>query len=189
MDSNHSKYVALGLLASIMTIGSTVLAFPATYADSSEPPFIPSECEDYVGQESTDHFLSIDTSPPYLPGSSVDVTAGTTDEDTGTNRVRIVAILAGTNTIHDNVQLLPNPFGSVQDTINIPADANNGDSLDIYACFESPGSMQGNGVTHHLNVGSIFVLPESAIGPLALVGVSVAALGGYTFWGRKKVQL
>ncbi|HKX80821.1 MAG TPA: hypothetical protein VJL54_01065 [Nitrososphaera sp.] len=142
------------------------------------PSFVPGECEQYVDQPSTDHVLTVLTAGPFLPGDEIEVKAETTDTGTGTNRVRIVAILEGT-TIHENLILLPNPSGSVTDSFNIPGDAKQGDELDVYACFESPGSLQGDGVTHHLNVGSFFVLPESPIGILALVGSSLAVLGGF----------
>jgi len=164
------------------TFGTTQLS----YADQDTPPFVPGECEQYVGQPSTDHELTILTPGPYLPGDSIDVEAGTTDTGTGANRVRIVAIIDDTTVIHDNLQLLPNPSGSVTDTINIPPDTPANSELDIYACFESPGSLGGDGVTHHLNVGSFFVLPESAIGVVALLGSSLAVFGGYKVLRGKK---
>jgi len=166
-------YFAMALAA---TLG-TVTQF--SYADSDTPPFVPTECEQYVGQPSTDHVLTILTPGPYLPGDSIDVEAGTTDTGTGANRVRIIAIIEDSTVIHNNLLLLPSPSGSVGDTINIPSDTLANSDLDIFACFESPGALIGDGVTHHLNVGTFFVVPESAIGVLALIGSSLAVLGGY----------
>lgn len=148
------------------------------------PVFVPGECEQYVDQPSTDHLLTILTAAPYLPGDEVEVEAETTDTGTGTNRVRIVAILEGT-VIHENLILLPNPNGAVTDSFTIPGTAKQGDALDIYACFESPGSLEGDGVTHHLDIGSFFVLPESPIGVLALVMSSIAVLGGFMFLKKR----
>lgn len=163
---------------------STVAYTPA-FANSEDPPFVPEECETYVRQPSTDHELNILTAATYLPGISIDVEAGTTD--TGTNRVRIVAILDGTDVIYENLQVLPSPFGSISDSIPIPANTPPGTALDIYACFETPGNLTGVGVTHHLNLGSFFVIPESGLGTVALVGASVAALGGYMAVSRKRL--
>ena len=49
----------------------------------------------------------------------------------------------------------------------------------MYACFETAGNLDAQGVTYHLDVGSFFVIPESGIGAIALAGASVATLGGY----------
>jgi hypothetical protein len=132
--------------------------------------------------------LTILTPAPYKPGDEVDLEAATTDEGTGANRVRIVAILDG-STIYENLLILPSPKGSVQDSFTIPNDAKQGDSLDIYACFESPGSLEGDGVTHHLNVGSFFVLPESSIGAVALIASSLAVLGGFMVFRNRSTGL
>lgn len=174
---NNRLILGTVLAVIAMTAGASGLN-QMSYADMDDPQFLPSECEQYVGQPSTDHVLNILTPGPYQPGDQVDLEAGTTDTGTGANRVRIVAILEG-NTIHENLLILPNPSGSVQDSFTIPNTAKQGDSLDVYACFESPGSLEGDGVTHHLNVGSFFVLPESSIGALALVGSSLAVLAGF----------
>lgn len=180
----NNRVVLGSVLAVIaMTAGAAGLN-QMSYADKDDPPFLPSECEQYVGQPSTDHFLNILTPAPYQPGDQIDLEAGTSDEGTGANRVRVVAILEGT-TIYENLLILPNPSGSVQDSFTLPNDAKQGDSLDIYACFESPGSLGGDGVTHHLEVGSFFVLPESSIGALALIGSSLAVLGGFMVMKRK----
>lgn len=175
--------VMLAFVGLLATLGINVPAF----ADSDDPPFVPEECQTYVGQPSTDHEIHILTAGPYLPGGTIDVEAGTTDTGTGTNRVRIVAILGGTDVIYDNLQVLPSPFGSISDSIPIPADTTPGTSLDIYACFETPGNLTGVGVTHHLNLGSFFVIPESGIGTIALVAGSLAALGGYAVLGKKRL--
>ena len=180
MKPSLSNRVILALaLAVVATAGAGSLN-QMSYADKDDPPFLPDECEQYVGQPSTDHTLTILTPGPYKAGDEVELEAATTDPGTGTNRVRIVAILEGT-TIHEELLLLPIPDGSVSDSFTIPNDAKQGDALDIYACFESPGSLQGDGVTHHLNIGSFFVLPESPIGVAALVGSSLAVLGGFMF--------
>lgn len=178
-------YVLLGF-AIVTAAGSSL---QVSYADQDTPPFVPSECEQYVGQPSTSHLLTILTPAPYLPGDSIDVEAGTADTGTGANRVRIIAIIDDSTVIHDNLQLLPSPSGSVDDTINIPPDTPANSELDIYACFESPGSLGGDGVTHHLNVGSFFVLPESAVGAIALVGSSLAVFGGYRFLRSNKHRI
>ena len=172
--------LAIILVAAVLAITTTVSAIPMSYA-APVPAFVPNECEQYVDQPSEEHQLTILTPGPYLPGDSIDVQAGTTGTGTGANRVRIVALIDDTTVIHDNVQLIPNPLGSVTDTIVIPGDTSPQSSLGIYACFESPGSLNGDGVTHHLNVGSFFVIPESAIGGIALIGSSLAALGGFVF--------
>lgn len=174
--------LALALVAAA-TAGASGLN-QMSYADKDDPPSLPSECEEYVGQPSTDHTLTILTPGPYVPGDQIDLEAETTDTGTGTSRVRVVAILEGT-TIHENLLLLPNPNGVVSDSFTIPNTAKQGDSLDIYACFESPGGLEGNGVTHHLSLGSFFVLPESPIGILALVGSSLAVLGGFMVMKRR----
>ena len=178
-EFNNRLILALGLAIVATTAGSSGI-YQLSYADKDNPPFLPDECEQYVGQPSTDHTLTILTSGPYYAGDQVDLEAATTDTGTGTNRVRIVAILEG-NTIYENLLLLPNPNGAVSDSFTIPNNAKQGDALDIYACFESPGSLEGDGVTHHLNIGSFFVLPESPIGVAALVGSSLAVLGGFMF--------
>ncbi|MGI0037404.1 MAG: hypothetical protein ACRD99_03505 [Nitrososphaera sp.] len=180
---NNRLILGIGL-AVIASLAGTSGLGQVSYADSTDPPFLPSECEQYVGQPSTDHVLTIVTPGPYMPGDEVELQAATTDTGTGTNRVRVVAILAGT-TIHENLLLLPNPSGSVDDSFTIPNDAQQGDALDIYACFESPGSLEGDGVTHHLNVGDFFVVPESPIGILALVASSLAVLGGFMVMKRR----
>ncbi len=181
MTRERYNRVILGIalaIATAMTAGATGLN-QMSYADKDDPPFLPTECEQYVGQPSTDHELTILTAAPYLPGDEVQIEAGTTDTGTGANRVRIVTILDGTTVIHENLLILPSPSGSVTDSFNIPSDAQDGDSLDIYACFESPGSLEGDGVTHHLGIGSFFVVPESPIGILALVASSLAVFGGF----------
>jgi hypothetical protein len=169
--------ISLAVIAAL-TAGASGLNQIAN-ADKDDPPFLPNECQQYVGQPSTAHVLTILTPAPYLPGDEVQLSAGTTDTGTGANRVRIVAILDGTTVIHQNLLILPNPYGSVNDSFEIPNDADPKSSVDIYACFESPGSLRGNGVTHHLGLTSFFVLPESPIGILALIGSSVAVLGGF----------
>jgi hypothetical protein len=163
--------IAAGLVALVGSI-------PLSYANPV-PSFVPAECQQYVDQPSTEHHLTVLSSAPYLPGSTIQLDAGTDGTGTGANRVRIVAVIDDTTVIYNNLQLLPNPYGSVSDSFVIPPGTTPQSSLDIYACFESPGSLTGNGVTHHLDVGSFFVVPESAIGSLALIGSSLAALGGY----------
>lgn len=179
----HNRMVLAIALAVVATAGAGGLN-QAALADTDTPPVVPGECEQYVGQPSTSHILTILTAGPYFAGDQIDLEAETTDTGTGASRVRIVAVLEGT-TIHENLLLLPNPNGSVADSFTIPNDAKQGDALDIYACFESPGSLQGDGVTHHLNLGSFFVLPESPIGILALVGSSLAVLGGFMVMKRR----
>lgn len=175
---NNRLFLGVALaVVTAMTAGASVNQL--SYADSDTPSFLPSECEEYVGQPSTAHVLNILTAGPYLPGDLVELEAGTTDTGTGASRVRIVAVLEGTTVIHNNLLLLPNPSGTVDDSFNIPNDADPQSSIDVYACFESPGSLQGDGVTHHLSLDSFFVLPESAIGILGLVGSSLAVLGGF----------
>ena len=183
MTKVHNRVILAVALAVVATAGAGGLN-QMSYADSDDPPFLPTECEQYVGQPSTDHILTIVTPGPYLPGDEIELQAATTDTGTGTSRVRVVAILEGT-TIHENLLLLPNPSGSVVDSFILPGDAKQGDALDIYACFESPGSLQGDGVTHHLEVGSFFVLPESPVGILALVASSLAVLGGFMVMKRR----
>lgn len=187
MTTKVNNRVILGIALAVITLltaGASGLN-QMSYADKDDPPFIPIECEQYVGQPSTAHVLTILTPGPYLPGDVVELEAGTTDTGTGANRVRIVAILDGTTLIHENLLILPNPYGSVSDSFNIPSDADPKSSVDVYACFESPGSLRGDGVTHHLGLGSFFVLPESPIGILALVGSSVAVLGGFMAMKRR----
>jgi hypothetical protein len=164
--------------AALATIFASI---PLSYG-APVPSSVPAECQQYVDQPSEDHQLTILTPGPYLPGQTIDVSAGTTDTGTGATRVRIVAIIDDTTLIYNNVQILPNPYGSISDTIVIPAETSPQSDLDIYACFESPGSLTGNGVTHHLSVGSFFVIPESAIGGIALVGSSLAALAGFVYF-------
>jgi len=181
MTIKVNNRVILGIYLAVivaLTAGATGLNQIAN-ADKDDPPFLPQECQQYVGQPSTAHALTILTPGPYLPGDEVQLSAGTTDTGTGANRVRIVVILDGTTVIHQNLLILPNPYGSVNDSFDIPNDANPNASVDVYACFESPGSLRGNGVTHHLGLSSFFVLPESPIGILALIGSSVAVLGGF----------
>ena len=168
----------LNLVAIAVGLAALSATVPLSFA-APVPSFVPAECQKYVDQPSEDHELKILTPGPYVPGGTIDVQAATTDSGTGTNRVRIVAIIDGTNTIYDNVQSIPGNFGSVSDTITIPADTPKGSSLDIYACFESPSNVDAEGVTHHLDVGSFFVIPESGIGAIALVGASLAGLGGF----------
>jgi hypothetical protein len=180
----NSKFVASVAFALVVVVTAGANS-QFSFADSDTPPFVPTECEQYEGQPSTAHFLTVVTPGPYLPGDEVEIEAGTTGTGTGANKVRIVAILDGTTVIYENDQLLPNPFGSVSDSFTIPADAETNDSLDIYACFESAGAAQGQGVTHHLGVGSFFVLPESPLGVLALVASSLAVLGGFMVMKRK----
>src|SRR6185503_18695390 len=145
MTKVYNRMILAVALAVVATASASSLN-QMSYADSDDPPFLPSECEPYVGQPSTDHILTIVTPGPYLPGDEIELQASTTDTGTGTSRVRVVAILEGT-TIHDNLLLLPNPSGSVDDSFTLPGDAKQGDALDIYACFESPGSLKGDGVT------------------------------------------
>jgi hypothetical protein len=187
MKIDNRMILVIAMAALTTTAGASSLN-QMSYADSDDPNFLPGECEEYVGQPSTAHELTILTSGPFLPGTEVEVEAGTTDTGTGTNRVRIVAILEGT-TFYENLLVLPNPSGSVSDSFTIPNDAKNGDSLDVYACFETPGNLTGDGVTHHLEVGSFFVLPESPIGILALVTSSLAVLGGFMFLRSRNTGL
>jgi hypothetical protein len=183
MTKVNSVVLAFALAVLASAAGASGLN-QMSYADKDHPPFLPSECEQYVGQPSTEHVLTILTPAPYLPGTEIELEASTTDTGTGANRVRVISILEGT-TIHENVLVLPSPSGSVTDSFTIPNDAKQGDALDIYACFESPGSLEGDGVTHHLGVGSFFVVPESPIGILALVASSLAVLGGFMVMKRR----
>jgi hypothetical protein len=177
--------LVMTLIAAVLAIISTVAVIPMSYA-APVPAVVPAECQTYVDQPSEDHGITVLTPGPYLPGQSIDVSAGTTDTGTGVNRVRIVAVVDDSTVIHNQLLVLPTPYGSVSDTIVIPADTPPHSNLDIYACFESPGTLNGAGVTHHLDVGSIFVIPESALGGIALVGSSIAALGGFAYFrGRK----
>ena len=187
MTPKVNNRVILGIALAVittLTAGASNLNQVAN-ADSDDPSFIPKECATYVGQPSTAHVLTILTPGPYLPGDEVQLTAGTTNTGTGANRVRIVVILDDTTVIHQKLMILPNPYGSVNDSFEIPNDADPKSSVDVYACFESPGSLRGTGVTHHLGLSSFFVLPESPIGILALVGSSVAVLGGFMVMKRR----
>ena len=183
MTKVYNRVILAVALAVVATAGASSLN-QISYADSDDPPFLPSECEQYVGQPSTNHTLTVLTPAPYLPDDEVEIEAATTDTGTGANRVRVVVILEGT-TIHENLLILPSPSGSVADSFTIPSDAKQGDELDIYACFESPGSLEGDGVTHHLEVGSFFVVPESPIGIIALIASSLAVLGGFMVMKRR----
>jgi hypothetical protein len=177
--------LAITLIGAVLAITSTVAVIPMSYA-APVPSLVPAECQTYVDQPSEDHNITILTPGPYTPGQSIDVSAATTDTGTGANRVRIVAIIDDTTVIHNQLQVLPTS-GLVSDTIVIPADTPPHSNLDIYACFESPGTLNGAGVTHHVDVGSIFVIPESALGGIALVGSSIAALGGFAYFrGHKR---
>jgi hypothetical protein len=179
----NQAWVILVATVFLATLGTTI---ELSYADSDTPPFVPDECEDYSPQDSTKHFLRVDSLGDDLQGDPIRVVAGTTDSGTGAGRVHIVAIMEDTTVFHDNVLLLPSPYGNVSEVFNIPGDAPFGATIVIYACFESPGSLQEVGVTHHLNTRTFFVLPESSFGAVALIGSSLAALGGFMlFKGRQ----
>ena len=175
---NRDPRMVLALTILVASLGT---AIQLSYADSDTPPFVPDECEDYSGQPSTKHFVRVDSLGDDLQGDPIRVVAGTTESGTGASRVHIVAIMEDTTVFHDSVLLLPSPYGNVSEIFNIPGDAPYGATIDIYACFESPGSLQGVGVTHHLNTRTFFVLPESSLGAVALVGSSLAVLGGFMF--------
>ncbi len=170
-------------MLALVAIGAT--SRQLSFADSETPSFVPDACADYVGQPSSDHFLKVIPLGDNLPGDSIRVEAGTTSAGTGSNAVRIVAAANG-NVFHDNEWTLPNPYGQVTDEFGIPMSAPYNAKIDIYACFESPGSSQGQGVTQHLEGGSFFVLPESPVGIAALIGSSLAAFSGFVFLKSRK---
>ena len=187
---NNSKTVTLIVAALALTATGLIVAPQQSFADKATPAFIPPNCETFVGQPSHSHTLNVLTAGPYLPGGSINVQAGTTHTGTGANRVRIVAMIDNATTFQSDLKILPNPFGIVNDTIHVPNSVTSGQQIDLYACDESPGSLNGVGVTHHVNsailtVGTIFPLPESALGTIGLVAASLGALGGFLMLTKK----
>lgn len=146
------------------------------------PPPSPAdkECAKYVDHKSDAHTLTIDKSQA-LPGDTVTATAKVTDNGTGANRIRFVWIDKSGNIVQSN--LYPRgsdtPPWSRSDTFTVPNIAQPGDTYTVVACFETPNNTIGKGVTHHVNVGSFMVVPESIIGALALAGSGFATFYAY----------
>ena len=129
------------------------------------------------------HTLTLDKNN-VLPGEDITATASVTAAGTGANRIRFVWIDNQTNTVvQENLYTRGNDNPSSwsrSDTFTVPMSAKPGDSFTVVACFESPNSPRGEGVTHHVNVGSFMVVPESILGALALTGAGFATFYAYS---------
>ncbi|MEM0029953.1 MAG: hypothetical protein QW572_05950 [Candidatus Nitrosocaldus sp.] len=159
-----------------------VAMLESVHATGGPPPSPADEaCAKYEEQPSDAHTLTLNKSSA-LPGDTVTATATVTDNGTGANRIRFVWIDDTTNTIVQS-NLYTRGSDSApwarQDTFTVPMSAQPGDSFTVVACFESPNNIVGKGVTHHVNIGSFMVVPESILGMLGVVGAGLATFYAY----------
>jgi hypothetical protein len=176
------KYTVLAGL-SVMALMVAVTVVSNAYATGGPPPPpADQECSKYVEQPSDAHTLTLDKSN-VLPGDNITATASVTGNGTGANRIRFVWIDDQTNTVvQENIYTRGSdsvPW-SRSDTFIVPSSAKPGDSFTVVACFESPNNTNAVGVTHHVNVGSFMVVPESILGALALTGAGFATFYAYS---------
>jgi hypothetical protein len=176
------KYAVLAGL-SVMALMVAVTVVSNAYATGGPPPPpADQECRPYVEQPSDAHTLTLDKSN-VLPGDNITATASVTGNGTGANRIRFVWIDQNDNIVQTNLYTRgsDNPSSwSRSDTFIVPSSAKPGDSFTVVACFETPNNTIAVGVTHHVNVGSFMVVPESILGALALTGAGFATFYAYS---------
>ncbi len=170
--------------AMLATIGASALQ--QSYAHNPDNIAIPVECPQFVGDAITNkvHDVNILNVGNINPGD--DVTAEASFQ--GTSAVDTVRFVwkDGTGTtvqVADVPKPLIGSTWSVQDTFNSVYGPNT--EWTVIACFISEHhTADVNNL--HIDVTSFFVLPEAAIGAIAIVGSSLAAFGGYSMLRNKK---
>ena len=175
------KYTVLAGL-SVMALMVAVTVVSNAYATGGPPPPpADQECRPYVHHPSAAHNLTLDKSN-VQPGEDITATASVTAAGTGANRIRFVWIDQNDNIVQTKLYTRgsDNPSSwSRSDTFTVPTSAQPGDTYKVVACFETPNNTNAVGVTHHVNVGSFMVVPESILGALAVTGAGFATLYAY----------
>lgn len=169
------------LLAVIAAASAFGTSIPVSYAhnpDGVGP--IPPQCLPFLGNSVIlrTHDLQVLTAPPILIGSQVDVQA-TIDGPTNVDQVRFLWYDSTDTLVRENVIGGGVHAGGAY-VDSIPAIPGPLGEWKVIACFEQ-GHETRDANDLHINVESFFVLPESALGAVTLVGGSFAALGGYMF--------
>jgi hypothetical protein len=161
---------------------AAVLVFPSalpSYAHGTgESP--PPECLPWVGAAtvSVDHSLAILNGDGIQPGDDVTAEAAV-NSGSLVSQVRFLWYDASDTLVRQNVvpkAVVGNPW-AVQDTFEGVYGPNT--EWHVVACYEGAGKTHAINI-YHIDLASFFVLPEAAIGTIALVGASLAAYGGFT---------
>ncbi len=171
-----------GILAGLSIVALLVAVVDNAYATGGPIPYPADQvCRPYVEHLSDAHTLTLDKSN-VLPGEDITATAAITAAGTGANRIRFVWIDQNDNIVQTKLYTRgsDNPSSwSRSDTFTVPTSAQPGDTYKVVACFETPNNTNAVGVTHHVNVGSFMVVPESILGALAVTGAGFATLYAY----------
>ncbi len=171
------------ILAGLSIVTLLVAVVDNAYATGGPIPYPADQvCRPYVDHPSDAHTLILDKSS-VLPGEDITATAAITDTGTGANRIRFVWIDKNDNIVQTNLYIRggDNPSSwSRSDTFTVPMSAQPGDTYRVVACFETPNNTNAVGVTHHVNVVSFMVVPESILGALALAGAGFATFYAYS---------
>ncbi len=171
------------ILAGLSVVTLLVAIVDNAYATGGPiPPPADQVCRPYVDHPSDAHTLTLDKSS-VLPGENITATAAITDNGTGANRIRFVWIDNNNNIVQTNLYTRGNDDPSSwsrNDIFTVPTSAQPGDTYTVVACFETPNNTNAVGITHHVNVGSFMVVPESILGVLALTGAGFATFYAYS---------
>ena len=181
-----NRIPVLVVAAAIAAIGSV----PFSFADNPEDVAIPAECNPFTDGIEFVHTLSatrfpvpVDPDEPLFPGDTA------------------IAIANFNNPLNDQFQtedieqvrfLWYDGTGALQQETVVPVDTDAttiaddmfvgvygpGTTWEVVACYENSDSTVG-GDTIHVDVDSFFVLPESPLGAVALVAMSLGSLGAF----------
>ena len=177
--AHYMKKMTMMVIAAAV-LGSLMLtSTPATYAHNPDGLDIPEQCSPYIGDAVVKHIhsLTIFGGNMVQPGDNVKAEA----KLQGNSLVDKVRFLWYDGTgMKVREQIVPRPMPSadwkVDDTF--PGVYGPNTEWEVIACFEGQGKTFAL-KTFHLNVASFFVLPESGLGAIAVVGASLGVLGGY----------
>ena len=179
----------------MMVIAATVLgslmltSTPASYAHNPDSVTIPEQCAPFTGNAvlKHTHSVEIENDDGIQPGDHVKAEAEF-EQNSLVDKVRFLWYDGTGMKVREMVVPRPMPSDEWEVEDIFPGVYGPNTTWKVIACFE------GQGVTHdlnafHLSVTSFFVLPESGLGAIAVVGATLGVLGGYMHFRKGYVNI
>ncbi len=179
MIAHYMKKMTMMVIAAAV-LGSLMLtSTPATFAHNPDGLDIPEQCSPYIGDAIVKHIhsLTIFGGNMVQPGDNVKAEAKF-ERNSLVDKVRFLWYDGTGMKVREMV--VPRPMPAVAWKVEdiFPGVYGPNTTWTVKACFEGQGGTFDLS-TFHLNVASFFVLPESGLGAIAVVGASLGVLGGY----------